>query len=160
MPERCPVGKVSENESADRHIFLGLYLSSLSLFQISKCESGSKSIDVSKDKNMFTLARGGPIRTRVLVEHDNVSVPALADNLLELQLCFYHFLGSDLLRERDRDPKEAVRASRRVSFSIKCDNPKAYSCFILKHYITFIHISSHFLVCSPLPARSRKLDFD
>jgi hypothetical protein len=68
LPEKCPVGKVSENESSP---FYGCCC--LNFFtQISKCESGSQKIDINKHKNIFTLARGAPIRTRVLVQHEHV----------------------------------------------------------------------------------------
>ncbi|KAG5681011.1 hypothetical protein PVAND_010478 [Polypedilum vanderplanki] len=47
LPTNCPVGKIN------------------------KCESDSKKIDVKKHKNIFNLARGAPIRTHVLIQHDN-----------------------------------------------------------------------------------------
>jgi hypothetical protein len=38
---------------------------------MSKCEDGSKKANVDQFKNFLSLARGGPIRSEVTIQHDN-----------------------------------------------------------------------------------------
>lgn len=36
-----------------------------------KCEDGTKKADMDRFKKLLTLARGGPIKTEIKIDHDN-----------------------------------------------------------------------------------------